>query len=46
MNFVQIAEFDCGCHGNIKGEFSKQLLKSLLLRNRKGDEVETLRTCS
>ena len=35
-----------GCHGNIKGKFLKKILKNLLLRNRKGDEAETLHTCS
>ena len=42
MNFVQIAEL-IGCHGNIKGKFSK---KYLLLRNCKGVEAERLLTCS
>ena len=45
MNFVQIADL-IGCHGNIKGKFSNKIFKNLLLRIRKGDEVETLHTCS
>ena len=35
-----------GCHGNIKGKFSKKILKNLLLRRCKGNEAETLHTCS
>ena len=34
-----------GCHGNIKVNFRK-IFKNLLLRSRKGDEAETLHTCS
>ena len=42
MNFVQIAEFDWLLwHHNMENIF-----KNLLLRNHKGDEAETLHTCS
>ena len=43
MNFVQIAEYDWLQH---KGLFFENIFKNLLLRNRKGDEAETLHTCS
>ena len=46
MNFVQIPNL-IGCHGNIKGKFSKKkIFKNLLLRRRKWDEAETLHTFS
>ena len=44
MTFVQITWFDW-LTGDIKGTFSKKKIKILLLRNRKGNEVETWHTC-
>ena len=44
MNFVQIAEFDW-LPWQQRVNFRK-ILKNLLLRSRKGDEAETLHTCS
>ena len=45
MNFVQITEFDW-LPWQQEGKFSKKIFKNLLLRSHKGDEAETLHTCS
>ena len=45
MNFVQIAEFDW-LPWQHKEYIFEQIFKNLLLRNHKGDEAETLHTCS
>ena len=44
MNFVQIVDL-IGCHGNRNIKLKKKILKNLLLRSHKGDEVETLHKC-
>ena len=45
MNFVQIAEFDW-LPRNIKGKFSKKYSKIFFSEDVRGDEAETLHTCS
>ena len=34
-----------GCYSNVKGKFSKKILKKFLLRSCKADEAGTLHTC-
>ena len=45
MNFVQIAKVDW-LPWQHKGYIFEKILKNLLLRNHKGDDAETLHTCS